>query len=343
VDRHRIRFRWALGLVLVLGVSIVSALGWGPAGRPADAQGMKGATGQPTRLQVIHFSVPPVLVAAKERGFFAAQGLQVENIRTQSSAQLMHGLIDGTYDIACTNADNWIAYGLRENADVFLFQGATRGDNRVLVVRPEIESIEDLRGQALAVDAVDSGLVMILWQMLADHGVDFRTGDPRLVPVGATQPRLDSMARGETAAGLVSARELDIAQALGLRPLAYSADHLPQYPAPECGTSRQWAARHEPELIRFIRAYVAATRWALDPANREETMRLYMQEAGVSREAAEEDYGYIQPEAVINVEGIRTVLGLRLALGFLQPPGPPAERFYDTRYWETAMGRPHPR
>src|SRR5688572_25424492 len=105
MNRRRTSLRRTLGFALLVTVGVAVALGWGPASRPADAQGIKGATGQPTRLQVIHFSVPPVLVAAKERGFFAAQGLQVENVRTQSSAQLMHGLIDGTYDIACTNAD----------------------------------------------------------------------------------------------------------------------------------------------------------------------------------------------------------------------------------------------
>src|SRR3712207_7547548 len=46
-------------------------------------------------------------------------------------------------------------------------------------------SLHDALPIYIAVDAVDSGFVLILWQILADNGVDFRTGDPRLVAVGA--------------------------------------------------------------------------------------------------------------------------------------------------------------
>jgi ABC-type nitrate/sulfonate/bicarbonate transport system substrate-binding protein len=119
-------------------------------------------------------------------------------------------------------------------------------------------------------------------------------------------------------------------------------DHLPQYPAPQSGTSRRWAAAHQDELVRFIRAYVAATDWTLDPANREAALALHRDAWNVTREAAEAEYAAIQPAATINTAGIQTILDLRAELGFLTPPIPPATRFYDVRYWEAATGRRHP-
>ena len=340
MSRARGRGARALGL-LMLGVVLMAAsqsAGDGPGAASVAAQGTKG--GQLTRLSVITFSPPLVLVAARLRGYFAAQGLEVEHVITQSSQQLMRGVIDGTYDIGCTNPDNWITYVMRDNADVFMFSGVNTGGERTVVVRPEIQTVEDLRGKALAVDAVDSGLVMILWQILADQGLDFRTGDPRLVPVGTTSLRLESMGRGETFGAITSARETEQALAMGFRPIGSSSEYLPDYPGAQCGTTRRWAAAHQDALVRYVRAYVAATEWALQ--NREAALALYRDATGVSLAVAEEAHETISPDAVLATSGTQRILDLRVALGFLDGPAPQAQRFYDTRYWEMATGRRHP-
>ncbi len=331
-----------IGLTALLGVALLLASAAGGLGRPAGAQGLKGGAGAPYTVKVITFSTPFVLAIAQGRGFLAAEGLELEHTITQSSAQLMGGVIDGTYDIGLTNPDNWITYVVRDNADVFMFQGNDAGGERVVMARPEIQSVDDLRGKALAVDAVDSGLVMILWKILDDQGLDFRTGDPRLVPVGATGPRLASMERGETAAGIVGLADVERAQALGLHSLGSSRDHLPEYPGTQGGTTRRWAEAHPDVLVRFIRASVAASQWAKEPANRAAAIALYRDLTGANQETAEEAYATLIPDATIDVRGIQTILDLRVALGFMQPPAPPASRFYDTRYWEAATGRRHP-
>jgi ABC-type nitrate/sulfonate/bicarbonate transport system substrate-binding protein len=295
-----------------------------------------------TTLRLITFTPPVVLAVADARGQFAAEGLAVEHTITRSSAQLMRGVIDGTYDLAFTNPDNWVTYVTRDGADVFMFQGVITGGERTLVVRPEIQTAADLRGKDVAVDAVDSGFVMILWQILNDQGVDFRGGDPRLVAVGTTALRLESMERGETVAAILTSPETEQALAKGYRVLGRSRDHLPHYPGPQGGTTRAWAAAHEDALVRFVRAYVAATQWTLAPEHREEALALHVAATGLTRAQAEDDYAAIQPDATINVAGIQTILDLRTALGFMQGPTPPIARLYDTRYWEAATGRPHP-
>ena len=293
-------------------------------------------------LRLITFTPPVVLAVSQARGLFAAESLRVEHTITRSSAQLMRGVIDGTYDIGFTNPDNWVTYVTRDGADVFMFQGVVTGGERTLVTRPEIQSAQDLRGKDIAVDAVDSGFVMILWQILHDLGVDFRGGDPRLVAVGTTSLRLESMERGETFAAILTSPETEQALAKGYRVLGRSRDHLPHYPGPQGGTTRAWAAANEDALVRFLRAYVAATEWALAPEHREEALALQVAATGLTRAQAEDDYAAIQPDATINVAGIQTILDLRSALGFLQGPAPPVERLYDTHFWEAATGRRHP-
>jgi ABC-type nitrate/sulfonate/bicarbonate transport system substrate-binding protein len=327
------------GLLAALVIGVASS---GGLGRPAAAQGLKGGAGAPYTLRVITFSMPFVLAIAQGRGYLAAEGITLDHTITQSSAQLMGGVVDGTYDIGLTNPDNWITYVVRDNADIFMFQGNDAGGERVVMARPEIQSVADLRGKALAVDAVDSGLVMILWKILNDQGLDFRGGDPRLVPVGATVPRLESMARGETAAAIVGLADVERAQSLGLHALGSSRDHLPEYPGTQGGTTRRWAQAHPDVLTRFIRASAAASQWARNPANRTAAIALYREASGANPQTADEAYATLIADATIDVNGIQTVLDLRVALGLMQPPAPPASRFYDTRYWEAATGRRHP-
>jgi ABC-type nitrate/sulfonate/bicarbonate transport system substrate-binding protein len=148
------------------------------------------------------------------------------------------------------------------------------------------------------------------------------------------------MERGETFAAITSGPDTERALALGFRVLGRSSDHLPDYPGPQCGTTRRWAAAYPDALVHFVRAMVAAIDWARQ--NRDATIALYRDTRGVSQRAAEEIYSTLQPDGTVNVAGIQTILDLRVALGFLEPPAPPAEQFYDPRYWEQATGRRHP-
>jgi hypothetical protein len=95
-------------------------------------------------------------------------------------------------------------------------------------------------------------------------------------------------------------------------------------------------------LNRFIWASAAASQWARDPANRAAAIALYREATGANQETAEEAYATLIPDAAIDVNGIQMVLDLRVALGFMAAPAPPATRFYDTRYWEAATGRRDP-
>src|SRR5262249_39255889 len=112
---------------LFLAAAVVGPAAWSAATAPAAAQGVKGSPGATTVIRVITFAPSIVLAPAKERGFFAALGLAVDHTITASSAQLMGGVVDGTYDIAFTNPDNWITYAVRDGADVLMFQGSATG------------------------------------------------------------------------------------------------------------------------------------------------------------------------------------------------------------------------
>jgi ABC-type nitrate/sulfonate/bicarbonate transport system substrate-binding protein len=205
-------------------------------------------------VRVIAFSRPAALVAAQEQGLFEREGLSVEVDLTRGSIEQIRGLLAGRWDIAHTAADNVMAYVDREGADLFVFAVVDLGVGQTLVVRPEVTSFADLRGQALAVDALDTGYAFVLRRMLEKNNLPWGTYE--LVPVGSTPQRLQALQEGRVVGALLSS------PAEGLRVLAPAADYFPLYPGLTAATTRRWARAHQDELVRYTRALLAGARAA---------------------------------------------------------------------------------
>src|SRR5829696_7976328 len=125
---------------------------------PAEQKG-------PIPLRVITFIPYPALVAADERGYFAAENLAVSWEITPSSTVQMQGLTGGRWDIGITAFDNLLASRVREGVQSVAYGVIDRID-LPLMVRPEIESYADLRGRPLAADAVDTAFALVLRRLL---------------------------------------------------------------------------------------------------------------------------------------------------------------------------------
>jgi ABC-type nitrate/sulfonate/bicarbonate transport system substrate-binding protein len=128
----------------------------------------------------------------------------------------------------------------------------------------------------------------------------------------------------------------DKALAAGGVLLASGDDYVPGWPL-TCGwTLRSWLLAHRELVVRFIRAWAAATDWLLTSENREETLKLSMDKEKLNRKAAEIAYSKVVPRARINPAAIETVIELRKEMGVYKPPYAPAQRFFDESYWREA-------
>ncbi|MDP2601230.1 MAG: hypothetical protein Q8S00_01355, partial [Deltaproteobacteria bacterium] len=95
---------------------------------------------------------------------------------------------------------------------------------------------------------------------------------------------------------------------------------------------------HRQIVVRFIRAWAAATDWLAQPTSKEECLQLVMEKERMNRTSAERAYAKVVPKARINPAALKTVIELRKELGVYQPPFDPSERFYDASYWREATG-----
>ena len=305
-----------------------------------------------TTIRVIEFPSTGVLPhhVAIERGYFEAEGLDVEITPTPNSVFQITNLIDGNFEIAGTAIDNVVAYQegqgvaeLSRDPDLFAFMGAGQV-NLGLVVQANVTGYSDLKGTTLAVDALSTGFAFMLREMLEINGVGH--DEYELIPVGATKARLEALVAGDHAGALLNPPFTQFGEAAGLRVIDYSQDALPPCQIGVMAACRSWAKANPKALQGFIRAELRAIDWIIDPANAEaatETLQRHMQ--GMDRAGAEAamkivldpDLGPAGSDA-INDTGVATILALRSKYGEPQKDLTDPERYIDLQYYNAAKG-----
>ena len=327
---------------------IASGAAFGALGFASEAPSI--AQTAPTPVRVIFFGVAgnlPVWTGIA-KGFFARENLSVSTKVTPASVFMMQHLNAGDFDIAHTAVDNCVAYDEGQGAVPLTppgdFVTVMGGDSGLLTVwaRPEIASWSDLRGKTLAVDAVTTGFAFVLRRMLKMNGV--KESEYQLAPAGGTPKRYKALAESDKFAAAVLTPPFDLlAQAHGLKKLGSANDALGHYQAYAGVTRRAWATKNQDVLVRYIRAYVAAINWLYGPENKDEAASLLVQNAHMPPALASRAFAEItgpggtDPNAKIDVEGLRTVLSLRSEYGRPQKKLTDPRKYIDETAYHLAL------
>lgn len=277
-------------------------------------------------------------VVAEEKGFFTKENLDIRFHETVYAPDHNKGMAEGRWDFTLSSADTMIARTTTDGTDYMLFMQAEEGLSAYLIGQPGVDSIDMLRGQLLAGDPGDSNLDLIRKKILRAHGMD--DSDYAIEIIGSSPVRLEAFLQRRVVAAMLTPPASDKALAAGGVLLANSEDYVPGWPL-TCGwTLRPWLMDHRELVVRFIRAWAAATDWLLRAENREETVALMMNKEKLSRAAAETAYSKVVPKARINPAALQKVIDLRKEMGVYKPPFSPPERFYDASFWREATGLP---
>ncbi|MEP9377177.1 ABC transporter substrate-binding protein [Aquabacter sp. CN5-332] len=289
------------------------------------------------------------LWAGRAKGFFAAQGVELELIFTPNSIQQMVGLIDGAFDIAMTAIDNVIAYmegqgevETKAVPDIVSVMGSSSGFLS-LMAAPHIKTMADFKGKTLAVDAMTTGYSFTLRRMLEVSGL--KRNEYTLVAVGGMRERYEALLRGEQAGTLSVPPFTVMAKAKGYNEVATPLSLFSHFQGGVAAVRREWAAAHGDEIVGFIRGNIASLAWLYDPANKQEALDLFQANMpGASRDAAEQSYAVLlhpvtgfPRDARIDMEGVRTVMEIRSEFGAPRRTFTDAELYYDPTYYDRAI------
>ncbi len=302
-------------------------------------------------IDLITFPGAPNLpiFAALEKGLFAQHGVAPTMSHTPNSAHMAKELVAGTYQIGGTAFDNVVAYQEGQGAaeltrapDLFAFMGATQIELS-LIVAPDIEHYDQLKGRTLALDALTTGFAFVLYYMLARAGL--QSTDYEFAAVGATPQRWQSVKAGEHAGTITIEPFTSIAVASGFRVLEKSTDVLPHYQGGCFAASRTWAAAHSDTLQRFIAGYLEGLAWTLDPSNRAEASRLLMANMSQIKPGVVDAVmtsllsarSGLTPQGAIVTDGVKAVLDLRTEFGSGAVPLTDPGKYIDLSYYEAVL------
>jgi ABC-type nitrate/sulfonate/bicarbonate transport system substrate-binding protein len=295
------------------------------------------------RVNIFNTSSNLPLLAGIARGFFTQRDLRIEIQHTPKSDEQRAGLAAGKFEIAHAAVDNAVAM-IEGGDDAVIVCGGDAGMNDFMV-RAEIDSMTDLRGKLLAVDAPNTAYALAAKKILKLHGL-LENVDYGVKLAGGTGPRAAAMvADPQLAAGMINPPFSFSVREQGLKSLGSQFDFLGPYQATGAFVMRQWAAGNGDALIRYLAAYVESQCHVLNPANRAGMMALLTTSFKLSAPVAEATYGALvkpgsglAPDARFSREGFAAVLAIRAEMEGLWGGTPPApEKYLDLSFFDRAI------
>ena len=155
--------------------------------------------------------------AARQRGFFAAEGLDVNIVYMRGGAQAMNALLSNSIDWIATPMD-LVVQAAAQGKNVRMLVSTARLPFFALVSSPkapDIKDVQHLAGKKIGVAAVGTTDQLLARYLLTKAGVD-----PDSVEWAVLGPNLyDVLLRGQVEAGMVQEPSLTLLQKAGGKPL----------------------------------------------------------------------------------------------------------------------------
>ncbi len=298
---------------------------------------------EPTLVHVNTFPTARALpfFVARDRGFFARHGLNVDLQFTKGSKAQRDALANGGADIVQAAVDNAVAMIDVAKVDIVIVGGGNSGTNE-FYVQKAIKDFGDIRGHAIVVDATNTAYALQAKTILLQHGLK-AGADYTLNPVGNGTRRLKALFADTNNAGAILNLPFSLlAAAHGLHSLGRTTDMLGPYQAGGAFVRRAWAREHAQTLEQYLAAYIEALRWSLDPANRAADAAILEQNfklpADIAAECvrlmAEPGFGFA-PDAKFDLQGFKNALALRAEVEGGKPADP--QRYIDLSYYDQAL------
>jgi NitT/TauT family transport system substrate-binding protein len=175
------------GLITLMAVFCVMLL----AQPPGSAQELRRIH-YGTSVSISHL---PVWVA-KDAGFFAKKGLNVEPVQIRGGALITMGIMSGQLEFSGAGAESVVAARI-EGGDVVLLACPSNLEPIYLITRPEIKSAAELKGKSSAVTRLGSSTHFYLRAALRNVGLDSEK-DITILQLGAGPEMATALESGKS-------------------------------------------------------------------------------------------------------------------------------------------------
>jgi NitT/TauT family transport system substrate-binding protein len=236
-----------------------------------------GAQTLPEKLRVAYTVIAPTQLnvwTAKETGYYAKHGLDVELVLLVGAPLAVAALVGGETPIVHTGASAVITSNLAGSGTV-LIAGAINRFPYILFVTDQIKKVEDLKGKKFGVSRIGSADNAAAQTVLDKYGI--KETDITYVQAGSIPARLAAMQTNALQATLLQAPETLKAKEIGLRALLDFTKLDVEWQQNGVAVTRDYIKKKPDTIRRFMRAYVEAIHYNLtNPKGAQKILQKYL-------------------------------------------------------------------
>ncbi len=193
---------------------------------------------------------------AKEAGYFAAEGLDVELVRVGGSTRIVAALLGGSAPMVHAGGSAAIA-ATAAGSDVVLIAAAFAVSSFHLMARPEIKRLADLKGKKAGISAFGSTSDFLVRLALKRYGLE-PGKDVAILPMGGQAEAFAALQGGSIQLVALTFPLYLNAARLGMNELIKVSDLGFEDVTGGLITTRSFLSQHRDTALRFLRAFIRA-------------------------------------------------------------------------------------
>lgn len=279
------------------------------------------------------------LWAALKQGYFAQQGLDAQLVVIRGSDRAIQALVGGSVYVTVAAPDapmNALDRGL----DTVIVAGNSQRPAHWIMGGKNYKTYDDLRGATIGAASLTAGTGLVLRQVLKAKGLEYPR-DYKLLVIGGTPELFLALTANQIAAAPLALPLNFAAEELGYHPIGRFMDVFPNYQLTVLSASRSWAEKNRRLLVRFLKAYVRGTRWAID--NEDGAAELMTKELNLKPGHGRKAWQYYvgsrvwEPDGRVNLEGMKAVIQMAAEQNQSKGALPAPAKYVDESYLNEAL------
>ena len=275
-------------------------------------------------------------IIARQKGFYAKEGLKIDQALI-SPTTITPSLIGGSIQFGFINASSMILADV-SGADLVAVGKGADPSPYTLVAGKGIKTLAELKGRTISLSEPGDAYAEATKEILRKAGLD-PDKDVVLRYGGNSNQRMAALVAGAVDAVPLVPPQDSMLIDQGFHGLAFYPDYFPNLALSTTAVSRAWAARNSDTIKGYLRAQSIGIKWLYDPANKDEAIRILMDETKSDLRAAESAYAIyvtkmrLYPEnACVEAKGFRSLLDVLAKINAAVAPNTPVEKFIDTQW-----------
>ncbi len=279
------------------------------------------------------------LFAGQKKGFFEAEGLQVEIVVFGSAPKGVQATISDSVQIGHIGPENTLRVNPR-GANLRMLAGLTNSPVYSIVAQGKFKKPADLKGARLAVTNIRVALGTLFTHTMEQLGLKYPE-DYTLVEVPGTPEIWAAIQKGVVDGGIISVPLNFVAADKGFTVIAEIPDHLPDYQMSAVQVKADYGAQHRDVVVRYLKGYLRTIQWFY--GNRDEVIALIQELQRLEPKHARLAWEYwtsrkvLPPDGRLSMAGIRAVQDLLKKRGDLGADVPAAEQWVDESFLQEAQ------